>query len=109
MELFSGVQSTLVLGMLVIALGIKGWALFDAFRRRTDAFPAAGKLTKPIWLGILGFTLAVQVVILNPLSILNLLGAVAAIVYLVDVRPAVSSLEGGRGSGGTHMGPYGPW
>lgn len=110
MELFGGVQSTLVLAMLVVALGLKGWAFLDAIRRRTDAFPAAGKLTKPIWLGILGFSLAVQIVILMPLNFLNLLGAVAAIVYLVDVKPALTSIEGGRGRGnGGQMGPYGPW
>jgi hypothetical protein len=28
----------------------------------------------------------------NPVSILNLLGAVAAIVYIVDARPAIRSL-----------------
>ena len=34
------------------------------------------------------------------------LGLVAAIVYLVDVRPAVRSLSGGSGGSG---GPYGGW
>jgi len=109
-EFFGGVQNLLTLGLLAVALGLKGYALIDALRHRTDAYPAAGKLSKNIWLGILGFSLVVQLVILFPLNFLNLLGAVAAIVYLVDVKPAVVSVEGGRGGkGGGQIGPYGPW
>jgi hypothetical protein len=74
-------------------------------RQPTNAFPAAGKLTKPVWLGIVGVSAAAQVVLLNPLNFVNLLGAVASIVYLVDVRPALQQVRGG----GSAMGPYGPW
>ncbi len=65
-------------------------ALVDAARRRPDAYPAAGKQTKPIWLGLLGGGLVAQVVFPalsgGIFSILGMAGIVASIVYLVDVR-----------------------
>ena len=85
----------LVLGLAVLALKI--WALVDACIRPAAAFPAAGKLTKPIWVLIL-----VAAVLLSGLSVLSLFGlvaVVAAIVYLVDVRPALRGLR--------HGGPWG--
>jgi hypothetical protein len=105
-EFFGGVQSLVYLVLLVASLGVKGYAVFDALRRPADAFPYAGKLSKPAWLGITGVALAVNVVLLNPLQILNVVGVVAAIVYIVDVRPAVSQYRAGGGGG---YGPYGPY
>jgi hypothetical protein len=107
-EVFGSVQGIVELALIVGSLGLKGYALFDAIRVKQEAFSLAGKLTKTIWLVILGVALAVNIVMLNPLNFLNLIGVVAAAVYLVDVRPAVKQVGGG-GSRGTHMGPYGPW
>jgi hypothetical protein len=36
---------------------------------------------------------------------IGIIGVIAVIVYIVDVRPAVRSL----GRGGRSQGPYGPW
>ncbi len=104
-ELFGGVQQLVFWALLLAALGLKGYALADAVRRPADAFSYAGKLSKPLWLAIIGVSVAVNIVILNPLSLLNIVGAVAAIVYIVDVKPAVSQY----GSGGASSGPYGPY
>lgn len=65
------------------------WAFVDALTRRPDAFVAADKMTKQAWLIILALALAAHLLIWSPASILNLAGAVAAIVYLVDARPAM--------------------
>ncbi len=71
-------------------LALGAVALVDAAIRRADAYPAADRQTKPIWLGILGGGLLAQIVfpVLSGglLSILGGAGIVAAIVYLVDVR-----------------------
>jgi hypothetical protein len=83
------------LGILVLVL----WALVDALTRPPAAFVAAGKQTKQIWLAILGVSLVLC--LLGVGGILGLFGfvvAVAAIVYLVDVRPAVRGMR-----------PGGPW
>ena len=83
----------LILSVLtILVFAMQAWAFIDAVSRRPDAFVAADKLTKQAWLIILGIALAAHMLIWNPISILNLIGAVAAIVYLVDVRPAIRSL-----------------
>ena len=81
--------------MLLVAyalLAVKAWALVDAATRRPDAFVATDKLTKPAWLIILGLAVVANLLFLNPVGFLNLAGIVAAIVYLVDARPALRSV-----------------
>ena len=77
----------LSLNLVLLALAV--WALVDAFVRPAAAFPAAGKLTKPIWLGILALSVGLCLLGADLLGLLGGLIAVAVIVYLVDVRPAV--------------------
>ena len=82
--------------MLVVTLGlfaIQAWAFVDALSHRPDAFVAADKQTKQMWLIILGVALVAHMLIWSPFSLLNLVGAVATIVYLVDARPALRSLS----------------
>jgi hypothetical protein len=69
------------------------WALIDCATRRTQAFVAAGKLTKPAWLAINALALLL-IWWSGPLGIFGIAAIVAAIVYLVDVRPAVREVSG---------------
>ena len=74
--------------MALVGLGLfvlKLWALVDCATRPTAAFPLHNKLTKVAWLVILALAL-----LFGGLGILGIAGTVAAIVYLVDVKPAVS-------------------
>ena len=80
------------------ALALTGWALVDALVRPAAGYVAAGKLTKPGWAAILGLSVLVIVVFQTPLSFLGLPAVIAAIVYLVDVRPAVRGLSRGGNS-----------
>jgi hypothetical protein len=64
---------------------LKIWALVDCATRPAQAFELHGKLTKVAWVVIL-----VIAVLFGGLGLLGLAGTIAAIVYLVDVRPAVS-------------------
>ena len=94
-SLAGGLLMLLNLGLLVLV----GWGLIDAATRPAAAFVAAGKQTKQIWLAILG--VALLLCLLGFASVLGLFGiaaAIAAIVYLVDVRPAVRGMR-----------PGGPW
>jgi cobalamin synthase len=90
----------LVLLIAVATFVLKVWALIDAATRRPDAYVAAGKQTKKLWIAILAVAVVVQLAIASPLFLLNLIGIAAAIVYLVDVRPALRQIGGGRGGGG---------
>ena len=95
-----GPADLLLVVLYYVTLALKVWALADAASRPTGAFPAAGKLTKPIWLAIL-VAAALFGFLGGVFDLLSLVGTVAAIVYLVDVRPAVRELRGGGN------GPYG--
>ena len=93
----------------IAAFGAEAWALVDAVIRPAQAFVAAGKQTKPIWLIILGvaFVLGLYTAAYGGVtSILAVIAFVAAAIYLVDVRPKVREFKRGRS---TSNGPYGPW
>jgi hypothetical protein len=77
------------------ALALAGWAFVDALVRPAPGFVAAGKLTKPGWLAITGVAVAV-IYFFGLMSFLGLPAIIAAIVYLVDVRPAVRGLRRGN-------------
>jgi len=81
------------------ALALTAWAFVDALIRPAPGFVAAGKLTKPAWAAITGLSIAV-VYFFGPMSFLGLPAIIAAVVYLVDVRPAVRGLR--RGNSGNN-------
>jgi hypothetical protein len=80
---------------LVVSLGMfvaQAVAFIDALSHPKEAYTAGDKLTKQAWCIILGLALVAHMLIWSPLSLFNLVGIVAAIVYLVDVRPTLRSL-----------------
>jgi uncharacterized membrane protein HdeD (DUF308 family) len=105
--------------LLAIAFVMEVWALVDALSVRADAFTAASKLNKKLWMiilvvaTVLGAAHATAPLTgISPiallLGILPVAAFIAAAVYLADVRPAVKQFRG-RGGGRSNMGPYGPW
>jgi uncharacterized membrane protein YbhN (UPF0104 family) len=84
-----------VLFVLQVAVCVMAvYAFVHAAMQRSDAYTAADKLTKPVWLIILG----VAVLISLPLLSLSAFGAAVATcgagVYLVDVRPKLLDIQG---------------
>ena len=90
------IEALVILAVIVIALIVKTFAFVIALMWPSEAYSAANKLTKPAWLAILGLGLAAQILLLrtspSPLNPIHLIASIAAIVFLVDVRPAVSGL-----------------
>jgi Protein of unknown function (DUF2516) len=87
-------QSSFMFVLTVVLFVVQAWTFVDALTRRPDHFVAADKLTKQAWLIILGLALVAHALFWEPLNFLNLVGAVAAIVYMVDVRPALRAVTG---------------
>ncbi|MFF4759596.1 DUF2516 family protein [Streptomyces sp. NPDC001292] len=102
-----------LLGILkIVLMALAAFGLFDAAFRREDAFRAADKQNKVFWLIILGIALAVSY-LFSIFSFLPIIGVIASIVYIVDVRPALKQVSGGNGwgrrRGSSSDGPYGPY
>ena len=87
------VEGMTMLVIDIVLLAVKIYAFVNALRFTDDAYRAAGKLNKMAWCVILGLGVAAQVVLAgSPLNLINLAMTVAALVYLADVKPALSSL-----------------
>jgi hypothetical protein len=87
------IQSLFLLVITLLVFVLQAWAFVDAVSHKPEAFVAADKLTKPVWLIILGLALGAHMLFWqNPIGFLNLIGTVAAIVYIVDARPALRGL-----------------
>ncbi|HWC22229.1 MAG TPA: DUF2516 family protein [Flexivirga sp.] len=101
-------QETVALVLGVVLFAMQVFALVDCIRQRSDAFTAAGKLSKPAWLAITAVaTMIGFLVILSPISIFEIAAVVAAGVYLADVRPALQQVTGRARR--NNSGPYGRW
>ena len=109
--------SVSILGWFFEAIAIaafifEAYAFIDATRRPSQAFVAASKQTKPLWLIITGVAavigLGTAVTGSFPIGILAVAAFVAAAIYVTDVKPKVKEYRSSGGAG-THMGPYGPW
>ncbi|MBD0712429.1 MULTISPECIES: DUF2516 family protein [unclassified Streptomyces] len=108
----AGFDSLLSLVIFFVFTGFALAALVFAALAREDAYRAAEKQTKKFWLIILGVNLALN--LLLPMLFLQIAGLIAAIVFMVDVRPALAQVSGGgrggrRGGGSSSDGPYGPY
>jgi 4-amino-4-deoxy-L-arabinose transferase-like glycosyltransferase len=67
------------------------YAFVNAAMQRPDAYAAAEKLTKPVWLVILGVA-GLLSLFLGVMGVA--IAAVASGVYLVDVRPKLLDVQG---------------
>jgi hypothetical protein len=112
----SGVYTPLNYLFVALALAafvVEAWAFIDAIIRPAQAFTASGKLTKQLWLIILGVAFVLGLAAASGVggigvtNFLAVLAFVAAAVYLADVRPKVKEFR--RGKSSTSSGPYGPW
>ncbi|CAA0109622.1 MULTISPECIES: DUF2516 family protein [Mycolicibacterium] len=90
MEL-QGLVGYVLFALQVAVLVAAVYAFVHAAMQRPDAYTAVDKLTKPVWLVILG----VGVLLALVLGIFGVaIAAAASGVYLVDVRPKILEVQG---------------
>ncbi|MDR0625972.1 MAG: DUF2516 family protein [Bifidobacteriaceae bacterium] len=91
------------------AFAVEVFALVVALKAPAAAYTAAGKLSKGAWVAItavatlIGFSAAPLPLLGGSRGfggLLSIAALVAALVFIVDVRPAVSGASGGRGRPG---------
>ena len=78
--------------LAVVVLCSTVYAFVHAAIQRPDAYTAAGKLTKPVWLLIIGGSVLLLLVFRDPFG--AAIAAVASGIYLVDVRPKILDIQG---------------
>ena len=83
---FAGVQGGISLVLTVVLLVVKGFALVDCLGRPPGSFLAHDTLPKRSWTIILVLALLAHIVFPGPLGLFNLIGTVAALVYLAQLR-----------------------
>lgn len=89
--MLQGVAGVVVELLFWAVLAATVYAFVHAAMQRPDAYTATDKLTKPVWLVILGAAaLLAWVLGITGMAI----AAVAAGVYLVDVRPKLLEVQG---------------
>ncbi|MFD6444680.1 DUF2516 family protein [Promicromonospora sp. NPDC060204] len=108
--MFGALQTFVFIVLGVIVFAVQVIALVDAIRRPANAYTSEGKLSKPIWLAILGVAAVLGLLGLPPSfitasSFLNVIAVVPAIVYWADVRPRLLPY----GTGNKPRGPQGGW
>jgi len=93
--MLQGLAGTVLLVVQLAVLATSIYALVHAAMQRPDAYTAADKLTKPVWLLILGGSVALASILSFLFSVLGVaVAACAAGVYLVDVRPKLLEIQG---------------
>ena len=81
------------------------YALIEAIRTPAAAFELMDKQTKKLWVILTGVATGLSLLAtLSGSGMFVILGLVATLVFLLDVRPAVKGVGGNRNNG-----PYGPW
>lgn len=104
MNFIAGTQLLLFFVFYLAILVLSAWALVDCLRRPAQAFVTAGKRTRTFWTWVLVAATVIAFISLPVPGVytdfprfLALASAAAAIIYLVDVRPAVGPYSGRRG------------
>ncbi|MDF0528311.1 DUF2516 family protein [Tsukamurella sp. 8F] len=86
----ANIQNLIFLALQAVVLVVGVFALVHCARTREDAFRAVGKLEKKYWLLILVGAVLVDIA----LGVMGLvIGAIAVILYMVDVRPKVDEVQ----------------
>ncbi|MFC5285888.1 DUF2516 family protein [Actinokineospora guangxiensis] len=80
------------------AIPVGAFAFIHALLQRPDAYSAADRMSKPAWLGITAGALAALLLFSFAGTgwIFWMAGLVAALVYIVDVRPRLIEVQRGQ-------------
>jgi hypothetical protein len=91
------IEAWVLFAISIVLIALKGYALVHAMMFSAESYPAADKLTKLLWGLILffGFMTAVLFFLAGgrPHGIIQIIFTTAALVFLCDVKPALSDLR----------------
>ncbi len=81
-----------------LTLLVELFAFVHCIFQRGDAFPAVGTLPKGLWLALTGGAAVLTLALgLSPMGLIGMIGLIAGLVYVLDVRPALKDATDGSG------------
>jgi hypothetical protein len=80
------IPTVLMLALSLVLFCVKVFALVDCLIRDPASFERADTIAKQGWVIILVLAVAAHLVRRSPIDLLNLIGTVAALVYLAQLR-----------------------
>ena len=92
----SGLTYWILTAINLATLVAATWAFVSCLRTRPDAFPAVGRRSKGLWLGLTGAAVVVSLAGFSAMSILGIAAIVIVGVYLLDIRPRILEITSGR-------------
>ncbi|MEV6344475.1 DUF2516 family protein [Actinoplanes sp. NPDC051851] len=87
----------IMLAVKIFSLAIQVAALIHCLTQRGAGFSALGTLPKGAWAGILAVLMVLTAITSSPFNLFSLAGIAAAMIYLLDVRPGLKDIAGGKG------------
>ena len=96
---YDDVANLISFAVLILSLVVQAVALIHCVTQRGDGFQAIGTLPKGAWVAILAicFLLTFLGTAGGATGIFGLIGAAAALIYLLDVRAGLRDLSDGKG------------
>jgi hypothetical protein len=98
---YDDVRTFLALLTTLVFLVVEVVAFVHCLTQRADAFPVVGSLSKAAWLAILAGAILLTLLCGSPavgVSFFGFIAVGAALIYLLDVRPALRDAASGNGS-----------
>lgn len=84
--------------VVLACLVLEVLAFANCLTHRADAFLVVGRIPKGAWLAILGGAILLTLLFGVAHSFLAMIGAAAALLFLLDLRPALRDTVNGSGS-----------
>jgi hypothetical protein len=94
---YTTVTGYVALVLLAVALVVEVWAFVHVVTRRSAAFAAVGSVPKGAWVALTAGALVLTLLFGVVRSALGAIAVAIALVYLLDVRPALRDAVDGRG------------
>ncbi|MCU0282890.1 MAG: DUF2516 family protein [Candidatus Nanopelagicales bacterium] len=98
--MFPTLGAWLLIAISLATLAGAAFAFIDCLRRRPDAFPAVGRRSKQLWVALTGAAALIGLINValwrSPIGLLGIVAIVISAVYLLDIRPRIIEITGGR-------------
>jgi hypothetical protein len=92
------IEGAVTYAIILVSLVLEIWAFASCLLQRPEAFTVVGRIPKGGWLAMTGGAVLVTLMFGSFRSILGMIAAVVALVYLLDLRPALRDAVDGHGN-----------